>query len=560
MIRRVVLRRFKRFAEIEIPLGEHVVFAGPNNSGKTTVLQAIAAWSLAFSKWHAENRFVLLSRGSYVKAHLTRQAFSSVPLRGFGLLWNHTNRQQPIEIELQCDDWSLAMRFEWDNKETVTVRPKPSPELTPELLRSGISLQPVYVAPMSGIQRDEPAYDLEMQQELLGQGKTGDVLRNLLVEAHKQRWDELSASIKKLFGYTLAVPRKDGAYIEAGYHEREGAPHLDIASAGSGFLQVLLLLSFLYTHPGSVLLIDEPDAHLHWILQGVIYNELQRVAAEQRSQLVIATHSEVIIDEAELPWLRVLTGSAARLLTTKADRATLKSALKTVTQADIVATVTAPGVLYVEGHTDHRLLLAWASALSHPAEDLLRRVLVKFVSGKTDDEPVGAPARTHYEALSIFFDVPLRALEIIDGDNKNRGPDDLEGAGLKRFRWRRYEVESYLIHPRAIQRFIAQHYGDTPTARGLFDPVDAWFDEVFRTHEPADFVSGVRGVEAILRGEKARGEKSKDDGLLTTLLSITNIRLHYRDYDQIAARMLPEDIHPEVIERLDAIVRVFTPS
>ncbi len=71
MIQKVILRRFKRFEQIEVPLGEHVVFAGPNNLGKTTVLQAVAAWSLAFSKWRTVNRFSLRTWNSD-----TRQVWS----------------------------------------------------------------------------------------------------------------------------------------------------------------------------------------------------------------------------------------------------------------------------------------------------------------------------------------------------------------------------------------------------------------------------------------------------------------------------------------------------
>lgn len=44
MIRAVKIRRFKRFEEVAFDLnGRHVVLAGPNNMGKTTILQAISA-------------------------------------------------------------------------------------------------------------------------------------------------------------------------------------------------------------------------------------------------------------------------------------------------------------------------------------------------------------------------------------------------------------------------------------------------------------------------------------------------------------------------------------
>jgi recombinational DNA repair ATPase RecF len=80
VIHRVGLRRFKRFGDVEFVLPGHVVLAGLNNTGKTTVLQAIAAWSLALSRWRELNDFQR-HRGYYAKAPIARQAFSAVPLR-----------------------------------------------------------------------------------------------------------------------------------------------------------------------------------------------------------------------------------------------------------------------------------------------------------------------------------------------------------------------------------------------------------------------------------------------------------------------------------------------
>ena len=70
MIDRVAIRRFKRFGEAEFRLnGGHIVLAGPNNTGKTTVLQAIAAWDLAFSKWRELNDYGK-HNGAYAKKAL----------------------------------------------------------------------------------------------------------------------------------------------------------------------------------------------------------------------------------------------------------------------------------------------------------------------------------------------------------------------------------------------------------------------------------------------------------------------------------------------------------
>ena len=75
MIRTVRIRGFKRFEEVEFRLPGHVVLAGPNNTGKTTVLQAIASWSLALRRWRELNNFRL--RRGYERAPIARQAFSA---------------------------------------------------------------------------------------------------------------------------------------------------------------------------------------------------------------------------------------------------------------------------------------------------------------------------------------------------------------------------------------------------------------------------------------------------------------------------------------------------
>ena len=102
MIRKVTLRRFKRFDEVTFNIPGHIVLAGPNNTGKTTLLQAIAAWSLAFDRWKQLNDFQRHG-GGYTKAPIARQAFAAVPVRAFDLLWNERRYRDPVEVEIESD-------------------------------------------------------------------------------------------------------------------------------------------------------------------------------------------------------------------------------------------------------------------------------------------------------------------------------------------------------------------------------------------------------------------------------------------------------------------------
>ena len=545
MIRRIVIRRFKRFDEVEFVLPGHVVLAGPNNTGKTTVLQAVAAWGLALNRWKQLNDYQRHG-GAYTRAPIARQAFSAVPLRTFDLLWRDRSYSGAIEIEIQSTEgWILPVEFLADSTEQIYVRPRP---VAPDLVRQA-DLTTVFVPAMSGLSTDEPVYQRPKVDQLLGQAKPGDVLRNLLVVVSnsEQAWRALSRSIRRLFDVDLLPPDATGANILAEYQPAGGGPRLDIASAGSGFQQVLMLLTFLHTRPGSVLLLDEPDAHLHVILQDAIYGELRTVAAANQSQLIIATHSEVIINAVEPRELCVLFDQPQMLADTE-QRAQLIGSLRALTQTDIMQALKAPGVLYVENYTDLEILRAWARVLGHPVLELLTtKLLWKPAVTETRPGATGIRARDHYDALKLVKD-NLPGLELIDGDARPEiQSTPITGQGLQRLRWRRYEIESYLIHPSAIARFVERTVGAAGAGPHLAD-LRRHFEEAY----PPAVLRDPLGEHAFLNSTKARTE------LLPPALAAAGLPgLPYTRYHEIAALMTLEEIHPEVIEKLNDIQKAF---
>ena len=541
-IRKVRIEGFKRFDDVEFVLPGHIVVAGPNNSGKTTLLQAIAAWSLALTRWKELNDFQRHG-GRYTRAPIARQAFSAVPLRSFDLLWRDRAYAGELTVTVTTDGWTLPMKFEADSTEQIYVRPAP---VDPQLVRSA-ELTTVLVPPMTGLGIEEPVYQRTKLDQLLGQGKPGDMLRNLLVEAHKTAaWDPLQDSIRRLFGYQLEPPNSTGAHIVAEYHRPEAGPRFDIASAGSGFQQVLMLLSMLNTRPGAVLLLDEPDAHLHMILQDAIYGELRSTAARTGSQLIVATHSEVIINAVDDRELCILLDQP-RMLANGPERAALKTALRVLSHEDIVCALQAPGVLYTEGHTDLEILRAFAKVLNHPAERLLTRDLFwKPTVAETRPGGTGIRCRDHYDALRLARDIP--ALELVDGDGRATvGNTPITGAGFQRWRWRRYEIESYLVHPEALARFVARTVGEAGSAQHVAD-----LRAYMTANLPPAVVARPLDDHPYLNNTKARTE------ILPPALSAAGLPgLPYTRYHEIAALMLPEETHPDIRETLDIIAKAF---
>ena len=546
MIRKVTLRRFKRFDDVVFDIPGHVVLAGPNNTGKTTLLQAIAAWSLAINRWKQLNDYQK-HRGGYTKAPIARQAFSAVPLRAFDLLWNARDYREPIEIQIQsAEEWRVPIELIPDTTEQIFVRPRSDVDPS-DVRRAG--LMAVYVPPMTGISTDEPVYQIPKQDQLLGLGKPGEIIRNLLVQAHQSAaWDRLQDSIRRLFHCEMLPPDATGADIVAEYRALDENARLDIASAGSGFQQVLMLLAFLHTRPASVLLVDKPDAHLHMILQDTIYSELRSVAAAQKSQLIIATHSEVIINSVEPPELCMLFDKP-RLLTSTVEREHLSDSLGILTHTDIMMALQAPGVLYVEDYTDIDILREWANVLNHPAwATLTTKLFWKKAVWETRLGASGIKAKDHYEAIQLVRE-NLPGLELLDGDAHSNIPGtEITGAGLQRLRWRRYEIESYLLHPAALARFVEREVGGQEAARLHVADLMKHFEDKY----PRTFLTDPLGDFPFLNGTKARTE------LIPPALTAAGLHgFPYTRYHEIAALMLPEEIHPEVVEKLDAIQKAF---
>ncbi len=551
MIRQVTIERFKRFERVEFSLPGHVVLAGPNNTGKTTILQAMAAWGLALDRFRERNDFQRHG-GFYAKVPIARQAFYAVPLRQFDLLWPGRDYRGLATITLRTDDWTLPMEFHADSTEQIYVRPSATVE--PATVKA-VKLPMAFVPPMTGLTLDEPLYTRPRIDSVLGQARPGDVLRNLIHEASLgAAWEPLVASIRRLFGYELQRPDALGASILSEYLPKPGAAPLDIASAGSGFQQVLMLLTFLHARPASVLLLDEPDAHLHLILQDAIYGELRSVAASQKSQLVIATHSGVVIDAVEPTDLYVVFDQP-RPLADSQEKARLIKSLGCLSNEDVVRASEAAGVLYFEDYTDLEILRQWARVLDHRAlEYLTTRLFWRRTVVQPRPGAAGVPAREHFEALRLVR-ADLPGLQLVDGDGNPNWPETpITGAGLQLTRWRRYEVESYLLHPQALQRFAADLTGPAvaaqaaPAFTAALDRLMGALAEDFRANPlaPPDVL-----VE-YLRNRKARTD------ILPPLLTALGLpAFPYQRYAEIAAVMRPDEIHPEVVEKLDAIVRAF---
>jgi len=480
MITKITTHYFKRFETQEFPLEPLTLLAGPNNSGKSTLLQAAMVWNLGMKKWWEKKG---PKSGSKAKdrpgAPITRQEFTALPLPSMDQLWTDTHTSlrkdegkqgapRPLIITLHGvgkdgSEWKVGFEFRYSGPEQIHAKPVAAD--LPHLDRAHEEISVIYVPPFSGIGVNETRLDRPYQDMLVGQGKAGDILRNLLLEVaeagNAENWQQLTEIVSEVFGYRLLKPAYDGApYITCQYlkgiptgNGYGGFPPLDVSTTGSGFHQVLLILAFMFARPSSLILLDEPDAHLHVLLQKQLYDILRRLCHDRKGQLLIATHSEVLIDSTS-PEQIVSFYREPHPLASDSDRDQVREALKRVTSLELLSAENAKGILYLEGTTDFDLLKAWASVLDHPLKQWFSGL--PFWHNNQGRSP--KEARAHFFALKAI-QPELKAALLLDGDNRNLPDREIAADGLTILRWERYEAESYLMHPASLERFLDAEKG-----------------------------------------------------------------------------------------------------
>src|ERR1700674_4319670 len=87
MLTRLRVRNFKRFQNVEIDLGKAVVLIGPNNSGKTTALQALALWEIGLRRWNEKRKGKPIGEKRPGVA-VNRRDLVSIPVPDANLLWH----------------------------------------------------------------------------------------------------------------------------------------------------------------------------------------------------------------------------------------------------------------------------------------------------------------------------------------------------------------------------------------------------------------------------------------------------------------------------------------
>ena len=564
MLTELTVRNFKPFDDVRIELANPVVFIGPNNSGKTSAMQALALWNTGLKRWN-ERRSGSPGPERRPGVTVNRRDLIAMPVPSANLLWRALRTRNvrqtasgPKTSNIRIDvivsgvgthgEWKCGLEFDYANEESIYCRPLRTDNnadsrmaVPPEAGAAEVAFLP----PMSGLAATETRLDPGAVHVRVGEGRTAEVLRNLcfqVSEGDPHRWGAIVSRINQLFGAEIDPPKYVVERGEVTMTYREAGVHLDLSSSGRGMQQTLLLLAYMHANPGAVVLLDEPDAHLEILRQRQIYRMISEEAAENGCQVIAASHSEVLLNEsAGKDTVVAFIGKPHRIddRGSQALKALREIGFEQYTQAGQTG-----WVLYLEGSTDLAVLQAFAKRLEHrEAMRALERPFVHYIGNQL------SKAESHYHGLREALPA-LRGIAILDEITRDRPAD-----GLACIAWQRREIENYLCTQATLEAFAASS-GRTEVAGPLFEYAET-------KKRLTAMRAAIQEVSAAMitlgRGSPWDADSKVSDEFLNPLFSDYFKRLglpnlmNKSSYHKLVDFVPEQEIDPEISSVLDTI-------
>ena len=466
MIKEIFIDNFKGFKSFTINLETISLLVGANNSGKTTIFHALQTF------------FWCIERTAFVHNGIVKFGKTQIPeitafpyLNTRDIFYHQKIRdgKTPRRIRIRCefdggikigfDIYSAFSRNLMIDGHNFTM----SEDSFSVLLNSN---KPIFIPSTIGITAKEELYRLISQERLISEGRHNEVIRNQIYRLQKNSdsWIEFVELLNQIFeinGIDIPFNENKDEWLSVIYTEEDYS--LDCISAGSGFLQLLNILVFIYLNDSKVALLDEPDSHMHTDLQTIFFESLQKISQSKSIQLLIATHSSTLIDSAGLENIFVIDKKENFPL--KADNTNdLISALSNqgifLPHTKIIDILNSPRVIFLEDE-------------KNDYENFIKAFGKQIISGfsvKTKNIiPIstGGSSKTNFQdAIRIFenlIGVNIQYVYLIDRDfrtdnqlieyrNKFTGHHNYVHILERRNR------ESYLCEPKIISRLLKKKW------------------------------------------------------------------------------------------------------
>jgi len=299
----IQIKRFKGIKDLRLDLGDDaLVLVGANNSGKSSVLHA-AHFAVSIAQTSR-----LVGEGVSWANDTFRLSFNPTQLiwspvtdvmalaQGGALTEDAT---QSIEIALfdaDANRANITVRRGRNRNIQVSIAGRALGERLQDLERPFS----VFTPGLAGIAREERLLSPGVVRRAVARGDANLVLRNVLWSLHEDptKWQKFCDDMRTVFPgiqFEVAFEYSTDEWITTRVRLR-GGPLLPLDAAGTAVLQAAQILGYSALYSPPLILLDEPDSHLHPNNQRSLCGLLTQLASRRRFRLMISTHSRHVLD------------------------------------------------------------------------------------------------------------------------------------------------------------------------------------------------------------------------------------------------------------------------
>lgn len=433
----IKIENFKAFKEVEMPLNPNFnMIIGENNIGKSTLFEGIHLWMLGYKSLIQANGKTFYGKNTPRYIPFEKLDFLRMTSIDDVFHTSHKTACITLNILLEEKNYILKIKFEKPSSMDFYLRVKfegsDFQSLSEKLREQGLNLQNsifiYHTRPVFNAIKNEPFYNSAQLMKKITLGKSYEVIRNKILKSGStdRRFLRLQERISRVFGNQVIIRFKNKNFIDEEYVrisiQIEKLKEIDIALVGSGILQVIDIFSTLEfinkkERSLNILLIDEPDSHIHSNLQASLIDELR---LDVNYQHFLITHNDRLINKAQEGELLYINraslerGMVNPLATNNYNSVTAELASKMFSLSEIERDKI---IVITEGKTDKKLLeVAWSKL--YPGTESPFKFICSGLHYKEEERTGGAEAvQRTLEFLSNIYD-NIKIVGLFDNDKE----------------------------------------------------------------------------------------------------------------------------------------------
>lgn len=540
-ISKVQFHNFKAFPDFALSLRDVNVLVGPNNSGKSTILNAfrILASGIRRARAYRADRVTGIDGDTYGHYISTEE----LPFSFENVHTNYDRDKQSFIVFTLSNRNTLTLYFPEPRACILIPKTAARSAMTPTTFRTEFPLEVDFVPVLGPVEHDEDRVEERTVQRNLQTHRASRNFRNFW-RFNAGMFDEFAHLLAQTWpGMAIQPPEGIGPENKIYMFCMEHENHRELYWSGFGFqVWCQLLTHIVRAKRADYLVVDEPEIYLHPDLQ----RQLLSILRSAGPKLLLATHSTEIIAEAEPDEILIVDKSkrsAQRLrrIDQVQDAIERLGSSQNITLTQLART---RRVLFVEGN-DFRLLSQFAGVLNLPRVKTQSNFTVVPSDGFSNWSKIDAFSwgfkQTMKQSLDIgaVFDRDYRCDEEID-----EIVHELSG-NLRFVHFHsRKELENYLLVPVVLEKAIKQRLIERATSLDFH--IDAVLEEI--TNPLKSSVSG------SYLGARVDYFRKRSSGIATSTVSTDAMENFERRWSDISLRM---EIVPgkEVFSKLNAYLQ-----